>query len=75
MPFPPVLEILATCAVGCSSLTYLQRLDIDYIQIDQSFVRHLVPGCTELAQCKAIIVMPHELGLNVIAEGVETQGQ
>jgi len=60
---------------GYSSLTYLQRLDIDYIKIDQSFVRHLVPGCTELALCKAIIVMAHELGLKVIAEGVETQGQ
>ena len=60
---------------GYSSLTYLQRLDIDYIKIDQSFVRHLLPGCTELALCKAIIVMAHELGLKVIAEGVETQGQ
>jgi len=60
---------------GYSSLTYLQRLDIDYIKIDQSFVRNLVPGCTELALCKAIIVMAHELGLQVIAEGVETQGQ
>ncbi|MBP6850928.1 MAG: EAL domain-containing protein, partial [Rhodoferax sp.] len=60
---------------GYSSLTYLQRFDIDYIKIDQSFVRHLVPGCTELALCKAIIVMAHELGLKVIAEGVETQGQ
>jgi diguanylate cyclase (GGDEF)-like protein/PAS domain S-box-containing protein len=60
---------------GYSSLTYLQRFDIDYIKIDQSFVRHLVPGCTELALCKAIIVMAHELGMKVIAEGVETAGQ
>ena len=44
---------------GYSSMTYLQRFDIDYIKIDQSFVRHLVPGCTELALCKAIIVMAH----------------
>jgi EAL domain-containing protein (putative c-di-GMP-specific phosphodiesterase class I) len=60
---------------GYSSLTYLQRMDIDYIKIDQSFVRDLVPGGTELALCKAIIVMAHELGLKVIAEGVETQAQ
>ncbi len=60
---------------GYSSLTYLQRFDIDYIKIDQSFVRHLIPECTELALCKAIIVMAHELGMKVIAEGVETAGQ
>ena len=60
---------------GYSSLTYLQRFDIDYIKIDQSFVRHLIPECTELALCKAIIVMAHELGMQVIAEGVETASQ
>ena len=60
---------------GYSSLTYLQRFDIDYIKIDQSFVRNLAPGCTELALCKAIIVMAHELGMQVIAEGVETAAQ
>jgi diguanylate cyclase (GGDEF)-like protein/PAS domain S-box-containing protein len=60
---------------GFSSLTYLQRFDIDYLKIDQSFVRELVPGGTELALCKAIIVMAHELGLQVIAEGVETAAQ
>ena len=60
---------------GYSSLTYLQKFAIDYIKIDQSFVRNLTPGCTELALCKAIIVMAHELGMQVIAEGVETTGQ
>jgi EAL domain-containing protein (putative c-di-GMP-specific phosphodiesterase class I) len=60
---------------GYSSLTYLQRFDIDTIKIDQSFVRHLAPGATELALCKAIIVMAHELGMQVIAEGVETREQ
>ncbi|MEO6625543.1 MAG: EAL domain-containing protein [Burkholderiaceae bacterium] len=60
---------------GYSSLTYLQRFDIDFIKIDQSFVRHLIPECTELALCKAIIVMAHELGMQVIAEGVETASQ
>ncbi len=60
---------------GFSSLTYLQRFDIDFLKIDQSFVRHLVPGGTELALCKAIIVMAHELGMKVVAEGVETTAQ
>jgi EAL domain-containing protein (putative c-di-GMP-specific phosphodiesterase class I) len=60
---------------GYSSLTYLQRFDIDTIKIDQSFVRNLAPGGTDLALCKAIIVMAHELGMQVIAEGVETREQ
>ncbi len=60
---------------GYSSLSYLQKFEIDYIKIDQSFVRHLVAGSTDLALCKAIIVMAHELGMKVIAEGIETTGQ
>ena len=53
-------------------LADLKRCPIDTVKIDQSFVRHLIPECTELALCKAIIVMAHELGMRVIAEGVET---
>jgi diguanylate cyclase (GGDEF)-like protein/PAS domain S-box-containing protein len=60
---------------GYSSLSYLQKFDIDFIKIDQSFVRHLMPGGTNLALCKAIIVMAHELGIKVVAEGVETAQQ
>jgi diguanylate cyclase (GGDEF)-like protein/PAS domain S-box-containing protein len=60
---------------GYSSLAYLQKFDIDYIKIDQSFVRHLVEGSTNFALCKAIIVMAHELGMRVVAEGVETEEQ
>ena len=60
---------------GYSSLAYLQKFDIDFIKIDQSFVRHLIPGSTDLALCKAIIVMAHALGMQVIAEGVETAQQ
>lgn len=60
---------------GYSSLTYLQKFEIDYIKIDQSFIRNLVLSSTDLALCKAIIVMAHELGMKVIAEGVETAQQ
>ena len=60
---------------GYSSLSYLQKFDIDFIKIDQSFVRHLIPNSTDLALCKAIIVMAHALGMRVIAEGVETAQQ
>ena len=60
---------------GYSSLTYLQKLDIDYIKIDRSFVCNLQAGATELALCKAMIVMAHELGIRVVAEGVETEEQ
>ena len=60
---------------GYSSLSYLQKFDIDYIKIDQSFVRSLTPDSTDLALCKAIIVMAHELGMKVIAEGIETHEQ
>ena len=60
---------------GYSSLSYLQKFDIDYVKIDQSFVRHLIADSTDLALCNAIIVMAHALGMQVIAEGVETASQ
>jgi len=58
--------------VGYSSLSYLKKFDIDYLKIDQSFVRNLAEGSDDMALCEAIIVMAHKLGLKVIAEGVET---
>jgi diguanylate cyclase (GGDEF)-like protein/PAS domain S-box-containing protein len=60
---------------GYSSLSYLQKFDIDYIKIDQSFIRNLALGSTDLALCKAIIAMAHALGMKVVAEGIETQEQ
>jgi len=60
---------------GYSSLSYLQKFDIDFIKIDQSFVRHLKEGTTDLVLCQAIIAMAHALGMKVIAEGVETAEQ
>lgn len=60
---------------GYSSLSYLKRFDIDYLKIDQSFVRNLKPLSEDLILCEAIIVMAHKLGIKVIAEGVETKEQ
>ena len=60
---------------GYSSLSYLKQFDIDYLKIDQSFVRNLDYDQNDLALCEAIIVMAHKLGIKVIAEGVETDTQ
>ena len=60
---------------GYSSLSYLKQFDIDYLKIDQSFVRNLEQDPNDLALCEAIIVMAHKLGIRVIAEGVETAAQ
>ena len=60
---------------GFSSLSYLQKFDIDFIKIDRAFVRNLRLGGKNLSLCKAMITMAHELGIRVVAEGVETQEQ
>ena len=60
---------------GYSSLSYLKRFDIDYLKIDQSFVRNLQAESDDMALCEAIIVMAHKLGLQVVAEGIETEQQ
>ncbi|NLC37546.1 MAG: EAL domain-containing protein [Alcaligenaceae bacterium] len=60
---------------GYSSLSYLRRVDIDIIKIDQSFVRNLAESPENMVLCNAIIIMSHELGLTVVAEGIETPEQ
>ena len=60
---------------GYSSLSYLRKFDIDYLKIDQSFIKNLQADSADFALCEAIIVMAHKLGLKVIAEGVETAQQ
>jgi len=60
---------------GYSALSYLKKFDIDYLKIDQSFVRNLNAESSDFVLCEAIIVMAHKLGLKVIAEGVETELQ
>jgi diguanylate cyclase (GGDEF)-like protein len=60
---------------GYSSLSYLKKFEVDYLKIDQSFTQNLSPNSSEYALCEAIIVMAHKLGIQVIAEGVETEEQ
>ena len=60
---------------GYSSLSYLKKFDIDYLKIDQSFVRNLASDSNDKVLCEAIITMAHQLGMKVIAEGIETQQQ
>jgi EAL domain-containing protein (putative c-di-GMP-specific phosphodiesterase class I) len=60
---------------GYSSLSYLKKFHIDYLKIDQSFIRNLETDPSDMALSEAIIVMAHKLGLQVIAEGVEMAGQ
>lgn len=60
---------------GYSSLAYLQKYDVDYIKIDQSFISELALHPKKIVLCKSIILMAHELGMKVIGEGIETQEQ
>jgi diguanylate cyclase (GGDEF)-like protein/PAS domain S-box-containing protein len=60
---------------GYSSLSYLKKFDIDFLKIDQSFVRNLSESSSDLVLCRAIVSMAHALGLKVVAEGIETAQQ
>ena len=60
---------------GYSSLTYLSRFPIDELKIDRTFVRGLPGERQNAAIVGAILVLGRELGMNVVAEGVETKEQ
>ena len=60
---------------GYSSLSYLKRIPVDYVKIDQAFIRGLGEGSEDAAITRAIIAMAHGLSLKVVAEGVERTEQ
>ena len=60
---------------GYSSLNYLRRFPIDTLKIDQSFVHDISTDPGAAGVCRAIITLGHQLGMTVLAEGVETAAQ
>jgi EAL domain-containing protein (putative c-di-GMP-specific phosphodiesterase class I) len=58
---------------GYSSLSYLRHFRVNRIKIDRSFIRDMTKNATDLAITGAMIAMAHQLNINVVAEGVETE--
>ena len=67
--------IIDDFGTGYSSLSYLERFQVDYVKIDGSFVGKLGEESSAAVLTRGVIDLAHALGLKVIAEGVETEGQ
>jgi diguanylate cyclase (GGDEF)-like protein len=70
-----VLLSIDDFGTGYSNMSYLRRFPIDRLKLDISFVREITTDPSSLAITDAIITMAHSLHLEVVAEGVETEGQ
>ncbi|TBR12509.1 MAG: EAL domain-containing protein [Lysobacter sp.] len=60
---------------GFSGLSHLRRVPVDGVKIDRSFIADVLRDPDDLALTSAIIAMAHSLGITVVAEGVEKEGQ
>lgn len=61
--------------VGYSSLAYLRNFPVSLVKIDRSFIAHVVERPNDAVIVRAVINLAHNLGIPVIAEGIETQAQ
>ncbi|MEW6264317.1 MAG: EAL domain-containing protein [Thermodesulfobacteriota bacterium] len=61
--------------LGYSSLSYMKNLPVDFVKIDQSFVRGVPHEPSDVNVVKAVVSLAHSFHLEVVAEGVETQAQ